>query len=59
MYSEIPDHPKEPSVWVRTYKGARVFYSMLGGWKDFENETFKTMIARALFWTAKREVEKK
>lgn len=66
MYSEIPadklekeekDDPRQPAVWVREYKGARIFYSSLGGMRDFQNDTYKRMIAQALFWTAKRDVE--
>jgi len=47
----------EPAAWVREYKGARVFYTSLGGPADFENPSFRQLLVNALFWTAKREVE--
>lgn len=68
MYSEIPadklsadekDDPRQPAVWVREYKGARIFYSSIGGMLDFRNDTYKRLIAQALFWTSKRDVETK
>lgn len=46
-------------AWTRVYNGGRVFYSSLGSVLDFKNESFRRMIANALFWTAKREVERK
>lgn len=49
----------QPVTWTRTYKGARVFYTSLGGPQDFENATFCRMLANALYWTAKRKVERK
>ncbi|HUT32422.1 MAG TPA: ThuA domain-containing protein [Planctomycetota bacterium] len=49
----------EPAAWVREYKGARIFYTSLGGLTDFENASFRQMLVNALFWTAKREVEAK
>ncbi|MFQ6133172.1 MAG: isochorismatase family protein [Armatimonadota bacterium] len=48
----------QPVTWTRTYKGARVFYTSLGGQEDFENATFLRLIANALFWAAEREVER-
>jgi nicotinamidase-related amidase/type 1 glutamine amidotransferase len=47
---------KQPVAWVREYKGARVFYTSLGAQGDFENATFRRLLANALFWTARREM---
>jgi len=47
----------EPAAWTRGHKGGRVFYTSLGGPKDFQNPAFRQMLVNALFWTAKREVE--
>lgn len=47
----------EPAAWVREYKGARVFYTSLGGLKDFENPSFRRLIVNALFWAARRSPE--
>ncbi len=57
MKAAIPNEQPQPVTWTRKYKGARIFYTSLGGVQDFENSTFRRMIANALFWTAEREVE--
>ena len=59
LWAEIPGEEKQAAAWVREYKGGRVFYTELGGWQDFENDTFRHMIAQALYWTARRDVEAK
>ena len=56
------DDDAEPVAWARTragHKDQRVFYTSLGVPADFENEHFRQMIANAIFWTAKREPEKR
>ncbi|MFH1739717.1 MAG: isochorismatase family protein [bacterium] len=58
MTGSIPGQPPQPVTWTRTYKGARVFYTALGGVQDFQNSTFRQMVANALFWAAKREVKR-
>ena len=49
----------EPVAWTRIHNGGRIFYTSLGGPKDFEDKNFKQMIVNALFWTTERRVEKK
>lgn len=49
----------EPAAWVRDRKGARVFYTSLGGLTDFGNASFRQLLVNALFWTARREAEAK
>jgi len=49
----------QPVAWTRQYKGARIFYTSLGGLQDFENAAFRRMLANALFWAANRKVESK
>jgi len=44
---------------TRSYKGARLFYTSLGGPQDFENATFQRLLANALFWAADRKIERK
>ena len=56
MKGYLPKHT-EPVTWVREYKGARVFYTSLGGQSDFEGAGFRRLLANALFWTAKRPIE--
>jgi type 1 glutamine amidotransferase len=55
----IPGEPSEPLAWTRVHNGGRIFYTSLGAEDTFENESFRRMLANALFWTAKRNVEKK
>ncbi len=58
MNSTTPDQPEpQPSAWVREINGGRVFYTSLGGVQDFQDATFLRMLANALFWTARRDVE--
>lgn len=58
MTATTPDQPEpQPSAWVREVNGGRIFYTELGGPQDFENAAFQRMIANALFWTARRDVE--
>jgi len=49
----------QPVTWTREVNGGRVFYTSLGGQQDFENGTFRRLLANALFWTARRELERK
>jgi len=49
----------QPVMWTRVYKGARVLYTSLGAPQDFENATFRRLLANALFWAAKRELHRK
>lgn len=49
----------QPVAWVREHRGGRVFYSSLGGIGDFEGDSFKRLVANALFWTARREPVRK
>ncbi|HET6441291.1 MAG TPA: ThuA domain-containing protein [Phycisphaerae bacterium] len=44
-------------AWVRTYKNARVFCTVIGhGPQVFTSEPFRRIMARAIRWTAKRNV---
>lgn len=56
MTASTPGRPAQPLTWTRLRNGGRVFYTAMGGVWDFENNTFKRMVANALFWTARREV---
>jgi type 1 glutamine amidotransferase len=47
----------EPVAWVREAGGRRVFYTSLGHTDDFEREAFRRLLARGIFWAAKREGE--
>ena len=48
---------EKPIAWVRTYKNARVFCTPIGhGPQAFTSEPFRRVVARAIRWTAKRNV---
>jgi len=48
---------EKPIAWVRTYKNARVFCTVIGhGPQVFTSEPFRRVMARAIRWTAKRNV---
>lgn len=49
---------KHAVTWVNEYKGGRVFYSSLGVPSDFQDDQFKTLLANAIFWTAKQVAAK-
>jgi type 1 glutamine amidotransferase len=55
----IPGEPSEPLAWTRVHNGGRIFYTSLGAQDTFQNESFRRMLANALFWAAKRNVETK
>jgi type 1 glutamine amidotransferase len=49
----------EPITWIRTYKGARIFYTSLGHQRDFTEQSFRRLLVNALFWTAGRTPQTK
>ena len=55
----IPGAPDEPLAWTRDYKRGRIFYTSLGSEETFEKPDFRRMLANALFWTARRDVDEK
>jgi nicotinamidase-related amidase/type 1 glutamine amidotransferase len=60
LRGSFPGCPEpEPAAWTREQRGGRVFYTSLGAQGDFENDSFRRLLANALFWTAGREVERR
>lgn len=49
----------EPIAWTREYKGGRIFYTSLGHPQDFQEPSFRRLLANALFWAAQREPQPK
>lgn len=47
---------REPLAWTRTHNGGRVVYTSLGHQDDFRHESFRRLLANALFWAAGRDV---
>jgi len=46
----------EPAAWAREVKDQRIVYTSLGSRGDFENATFKRLLANSLFWAARRDL---
>lgn len=55
LTGSIPGN-SEPIAWTRLHNGGQVFYTSLGHQRDFQNESFRRMLAYALFWSAKRSL---
>jgi type 1 glutamine amidotransferase len=53
LTGSIPDH-EEPIAWTRMNKTQRVFYTSLGGQKDFEDENFLKLMTNGILWAADR-----
>jgi type 1 glutamine amidotransferase len=49
----------EPVTWTREVNGGRVFYTSLGYQEDFQEPSFRRLLANAVFWVAGREVPSK
>jgi type 1 glutamine amidotransferase len=48
----------QPVTWAHTFKGGRTIYSSMGTPEDFEDETFRSLLTNAIFWTAQRDPNK-
>ena len=46
----------EPVAWTNTYKGGRVFYTMLGHPDDFKTPQFRTLLKNAVLWAADKQI---
>ena len=46
----------EPVAWTRPYGGGRVFCTSLGELADFRQESFRRLLANAVYWTARFRV---
>lgn len=49
----------EPITWTHEYKGGRIFYTSLGHPQDFDEESFRRLLANALFWASDRQALRK
>lgn len=52
LLAAVPDNPPEPVAWTHRYgpRSARVFYTSLGGPRDFENPAFQRLLLNGLLW---------
>lgn len=46
----------QPVAWIKTYKGARVFFTTLGHPKDFEDSSVRRLLLNAIYWALDQEV---
>ncbi len=46
---------REPVAWIRQFHGSRIFYTSLGVPEDFAQESFRRLLANAVFWTTRRD----
>lgn len=44
------DRPPNPVAWTRIRNGARLFYTSLGHWDDFQQPEFHRVVENAIFW---------
>jgi len=49
---------REPVAWTNQYKRSRIFYTSLGGPKDFKNKAFQKLLFNAVFWVQKMDLPK-
>ncbi|MBA7565493.1 hypothetical protein ES708_07177 [subsurface metagenome] len=47
----------EPVAWTREHQGRRICYITAGGLQDWENATFRRLVANAIFWAGGRELQ--
>jgi len=43
--------PMRPTVWTRTFKGARIVTTTMGAAEDLLNEPFRRLLVNATYWT--------
>ena len=59
MQGRLETGEAEPITWTREHQGARVFYTSLGHPADFEEPGFRQMLINALYWTTRRQPERR
>jgi type 1 glutamine amidotransferase len=52
LVATIPGHNPEPVAWTHAYGAnrARIFYTSLGGPKDFQNPDFRRLLVNGISW---------
>jgi type 1 glutamine amidotransferase len=50
------DVSPQPVAWVKTYRGARVFFTTLGHPDDFKNENVRRLALNGILWALGRDV---
>ncbi|MFO1020485.1 MAG: ThuA domain-containing protein [Planctomycetales bacterium] len=53
LTGECSDHSvSHPAAWIRERDGRRLFYTSLGGLKDWDNPNFQKLLWNAILWTS-------
>jgi len=52
LMATIPGHPSEPIAWTHAYGAnrSRIFYTSLGGPKDFQSPDFRRLLVNGVAW---------
>jgi type 1 glutamine amidotransferase len=53
------DASPQPVAWVKTYNGARVFFTTLGHPKDFEVDSMRQLAVNGILWALGRKIPRK
>jgi type 1 glutamine amidotransferase/nicotinamidase-related amidase len=56
LTGSVPNQTPEPVAWVNQYGKARVFYTSLGHPEDFQEASFRRLLANAILWALDRPV---
>jgi len=56
LIGSIPDHPAQPIAWTHRYgpNHARIFYTSLGGPKDFARPDFRRLLVNGVAWALEK-----
>ncbi|MHC4753212.1 MAG: ThuA domain-containing protein [Planctomycetota bacterium] len=46
----------QPVAWIKTYEGARVFFTTLGHPKDFEEYAVRRLLLNGIYWASGKDV---
>lgn len=55
LMTGVSPESTDPVTWTRMHNGGRVFYTSLGHQQDFKEESFRRLLANAIYWSAGRE----
>ena len=58
LMGTVKGHEPEPVAWAREVNGGRVFYTSLGGSKDFQDPNYRQLLVNALCWLTQRDAAK-
>jgi len=56
LLGSIPEQTPEPVAWVNQCGKARVFYTSLGHPEDFQDASFRRLLANGILWSLDKPV---